>query len=69
LLAIERYFATALTRLLNAFQVGGIGSLPTEAILATMLLASQARSVSEVNRLLMLDLFHPFTDAKTDLPL
>jgi hypothetical protein len=48
-LTIERHFATALSRLLNTFQVGGIGSLPTEAMLATMLLASQARSVSEVN--------------------
>jgi hypothetical protein len=48
-LTIERHFATALTRLLNALQVGDVGSLPTEAMLATMLLASQARSASEVN--------------------
>jgi purine-nucleoside phosphorylase len=50
---MKRHFATALSRLLNAFQAGGIGSLSTGVMLAKMLLASQAHSVSEVNGLAM----------------
>jgi hypothetical protein len=50
-LAITRHFATALARLLNALQAGSIGSSPDGAVLATIVLSSQARSVSEVNGL------------------
>ncbi|HET8913395.1 MAG TPA: hypothetical protein VFN23_18130 [Ktedonobacteraceae bacterium] len=46
---MTRHVATALTCLLNALQAGSIGTLEPGALRATMQLASQARSVSEVN--------------------
>ena len=48
-LVITRHFATALSRLLNAFQAGGIGKLQLGSLLARFVMASQARSVSEAN--------------------
>ena len=53
-LTIERHFATALSRLLNALQASNSQGIPDGAKLATLLLASQARSVSEVNGLLLI---------------
>jgi hypothetical protein len=47
-LAITRQFATALARLLNAFQASSIGKLEPGSFLARFVLASPARSVSEL---------------------
>jgi hypothetical protein len=48
---MKRHFATTLSRLLNASQSGNAGSPPTGVVLAKMLSASSAPSVSEVNSL------------------
>ncbi|HET8910427.1 MAG TPA: hypothetical protein VFN23_03125, partial [Ktedonobacteraceae bacterium] len=50
---ITRHFTTALSRLLNALQAGNFQSTLFGAVLVTLLLASQAHSVNEVNGLLI----------------
>jgi hypothetical protein len=57
--SIKKHFATALSRLLNAFQAGSFGGIPIGVVLVRMLLASQARSVSKVNGLLFKDNLEP----------